>query len=181
MCLYFSILKVKAKEPNFTLRKVFRLENTGLLSIHIRSMEISGNACEGYGFKILNCEEFALKPNTSKDLIILWVVPTWKNTQRGVFLIHDEFLFMSLLSGFRRFTPDFTSSRVIRELKLVTAGGSVFVFMLNASLPYHMLAVCAEILPRPNWELELYIVVSVIMRFHSFLTSLHRIMIVRIS
>lgn len=63
-----------------------------------------------------------------------------------------------------RFTPDFTSSRVIRELKLVTAGGSVFVFVLNASLPYHMLAVCAETLPRPNWELELYIIVSLIMR-----------------
>lgn len=72
----------------------------------------------------------------------------------------------SLLSGFCRFTPDFTSSRVIRELKLVTAGGSVFVFMLNASLPYHMLAVCAETLPRPNWELELYIIVSLIMRFY---------------
>ncbi|XP_016134995.1 transmembrane protein 131-like [Sinocyclocheilus grahami] len=124
--------EAKAKEPNFTLRRTFRLENTGLLPIHIRSMEISGNACEGYGFKVLNCEEFALKPNTSKDLVIL-------------------------------FTPDFTSSRVIRELKLVTAGGSVFVFVLNASLPYHMLAVCAETLPRPNWELELYIIVSLIM------------------
>uniref|UniRef100_A0A8C1VJM8 Transmembrane protein 131 n=1 Tax=Cyprinus carpio TaxID=7962 RepID=A0A8C1VJM8_CYPCA len=122
----------KAKEPNFTLRRTFRLENTGLLPIHIRSMEISGNVCEGYGFKVLNCEEFALKPNTSKDLVIL-------------------------------FTPDFTSSRVIRELKLVTAGGSVFAFVLNASLPYHMLAVCAETLPRPNWELELYIIVSLIM------------------
>ncbi|XP_005166018.2 transmembrane protein 131 isoform X1 [Danio rerio] len=124
--------EVKAKEPNFTLRRTFRLENTGLLPIHIRSVEISGNACEGYGFKVLNCEEFALKPNTSKDLIIL-------------------------------FTPDFTSSRVIRELKLVTAGGSVFAFVLNASLPYHMLAVCAEMLPRPNWELELYIIVSLVM------------------
>uniref|UniRef100_A0A9J8D498 Transmembrane protein 131 n=1 Tax=Cyprinus carpio carpio TaxID=630221 RepID=A0A9J8D498_CYPCA len=124
--------KSKAKEPNFTLRRTFRLENTGLLPIHIRSMEISGNVCEGYGFKVLNCEEFALKPNTSKDLVIL-------------------------------FTPDFTSSRVIRELKLVTAGGSVFAFVLNASLPYHMLAVCAETLPRPNWELELYIIVSLIM------------------
>uniref|UniRef100_A0A8C2IF43 Transmembrane protein 131 n=1 Tax=Cyprinus carpio TaxID=7962 RepID=A0A8C2IF43_CYPCA len=122
----------KAKEPNFTLRRTFRLENTGLLPIHIRSMEISGNVCEGYGFKVLNCEEFALKPNTSKDLVIL-------------------------------FTPDFTSSRVIRELKLVTAGGSVFAFVLNASLPYHMLAVCAETLPRPSWELELYIIVSLIM------------------
>ncbi|XP_030646920.1 transmembrane protein 131 [Chanos chanos] len=124
--------EIKTKEPNFTLRRTFRLENTGLLPIHIRSVEISGSVCEGYGFKVLNCQEFALKPNDSKDLIIL-------------------------------FTPDFTSSRVIRELKLVTAGGSEFVFVLNASLPYHMLAVCAETLPRPNWELELYIIVSLIM------------------
>ena len=63
-----------------------------------------------------------------------------------------------------RFTPDFTASRVIRELTLVTAGGSRFVFALNASLPYHMLASCAATLPRPNWELELYIIISVIMR-----------------
>ncbi|TNN30490.1 Transmembrane protein 131 [Liparis tanakae] len=61
------------------------------------------------------------------------------------------------------FTPDFTSSRVIRELKLVTCGGSEFVFVLNASLPYHMLASCAETLPRPAWELELYVIVSLIM------------------
>lgn len=64
-----------------------------------------------------------------------------------------------------RFTPDFTSSRVIRELKLVTCGGSEFVFVLNASLPYHMLAACAETLPRPSWELELYVIVSLIMRW----------------
>ncbi|XP_017335327.1 transmembrane protein 131 isoform X1 [Ictalurus punctatus] len=122
----------KPKEPNFTLRKTFRLENTGLLPIHIRSTEISGTTCEGYGFKVLNCQEFALKPNTSKDLIIL-------------------------------FTPDFTSSRVIRELKLVSAGGSEFAFVLNASLPYHMLAACVETIPPPNWELELYIIVSLFM------------------
>ncbi|KAM4547800.1 transmembrane protein 131 isoform 1-T1 [Odontesthes bonariensis] len=124
--------KAKIKEPNFTLRRTFRVENTGLLPITVKSAEINGQACEGYGFKVLNCQEFALKPNASKDLIIL-------------------------------FTPDFTSSRVIRELKLVTYGGSEFVFILNASLPYHMLASCAETLPRPSWELELYIIVSVIM------------------
>lgn len=124
--------KTKVKEPNFTLKRIFRVENTGLLPITIKSAEINGQPCEGYGFKVLNCQEFALKPNTSKELIIL-------------------------------FTPDFTSSRVIRELKLVTCGGSEFVFVLNASLPYHMLATCAEILPRPSWELELYITVSLIM------------------
>ncbi|XP_012716600.2 transmembrane protein 131 [Fundulus heteroclitus] len=124
--------KIKVREPNFTLRRTFRVENTGLLPIAIKSAEINGLACEGYGFKVLNCQEFALKPNASRDLIIL-------------------------------FTPDFTSSRVIRELKLVTRGGSEFVFVLNASLPYHMLAACAETLPRPSWELELYIIVSVVM------------------
>ncbi|XP_075901839.1 transmembrane protein 131 isoform X4 [Nelusetta ayraudi] len=124
--------KTRVREPNFTLKKIFRVENTGLLPITIKSAEINGLPCEGYGFKVLNCQEFALKPNTSRDLIIM-------------------------------FTPDFTSSRVIRELKLVTCGGSEFVFVLNASLPYHMLAACAESLPRPSWELELYIIVCLIM------------------
>ncbi|XP_028299716.1 transmembrane protein 131 [Gouania willdenowi] len=124
--------KTKIREPNFTLRRTFKVENTGLLPITIKSAEINGQLCEGYGFKVLNCQEFALKPNASKDLIIL-------------------------------FTPDFTSSRVIRELKLITCGGSEFMFVLNASLPYHMLATCAEVLPRPSWELELYIIVSLIM------------------
>ncbi|KAJ6667462.1 hypothetical protein lerEdw1_016583 [Lerista edwardsae] len=124
--------KTKLKEPNFTLKRTFRVENTGQLQVNIKSMEISGYLCEGYGFKVLNCQEFALNANASTDIVIL-------------------------------FTPDFTTSRVIRELKLTTAGGSEFIFILNASLPYHMLATCAEALPRPNWELALYVIVSGIM------------------
>ncbi|XP_066435321.1 transmembrane protein 131 isoform X2 [Eleutherodactylus coqui] len=124
--------RIKPREPNFTLKRTFKVENTGQLEVIVKSMEISGYSCEGYGFKILNCQEFALGPNSSKEIIIL-------------------------------FTPDFTSSRVIRELKIVTEGGSEFVFVLNASLPYHMLASCAEALPRPNWELALYVVISGIM------------------
>ncbi|XP_016847827.1 transmembrane protein 131 isoform X2 [Anolis carolinensis] len=124
--------KTKLKEPNFTLKRTFRVENTGQLPVNIKSFEISGYLCEGYGFKVVNCQEFALNTNASKDIVIL-------------------------------FTPDFTTSRVIRELKLTTAGGSEFIFILNASLPYHMLATCAEALPRPTWELALYVVVSGIM------------------
>ncbi|KAM4699945.1 transmembrane protein 131 isoform 2-T2 [Discoglossus pictus] len=124
--------KIRPREPNFTLKRTFKVENTGQLQVIVKSMEISGYSCEGYGFKILNCQEFALGPNASKEIVIL-------------------------------FTPDFTSSRVIRELKIVTAGGSEFVFILNASLPYHMLASCAEALPRPNWELALYVIISGIM------------------
>ncbi|NXV76503.1 TM131 protein, partial [Atlantisia rogersi] len=124
--------KMKYKEPNFTLRRTFKVENTGQLQINVKTMEISGYTCEGYGFKVVNCHEFALSANASKDIVIL-------------------------------FTPDFTASRVIRELKFITAGGSEFIFILNASLPYHMLATCAEALPRPNWELALYIIISGIM------------------
>ncbi|KFV03027.1 Transmembrane protein 131, partial [Pterocles gutturalis] len=124
--------KMKYKEPNFTLRRTFKVENTGQLQIYVKTMEISGYTCEGYGFKVVNCQEFALGANASKDIVIL-------------------------------FTPDFTASRVIRELKFITAGGSEFIFVLNASLPYHMLATCAEALPRPNWELALYIIISGIM------------------
>ncbi|MEJ1285250.1 transmembrane protein 131 [Cricetulus griseus] len=123
---------LKLREPNFTLKRTFKVENTGQLEIHVETIEISGYACEGYGFKVVNCQEFALSANTSRDIIIL-------------------------------FTPDFTASRVIRELKFVTTSGSEFVFVLNASLPYHMLAACAEALPRPNWELALYIIISGVM------------------
>ncbi|EHB10603.1 Transmembrane protein 131 [Heterocephalus glaber] len=123
---------LKLREPNFTLKRTFKVENTGQLPIHIETIEISGYACEGYGFKVVNCQEFALSANASRDIVIL-------------------------------FTPDFTASRVIRELKFVTTSGSEFVFVLNASLPYHMLATCAEALPRPNWELALYIIISGIM------------------
>uniref|UniRef100_A0A8C9F027 Transmembrane protein 131 n=1 Tax=Pavo cristatus TaxID=9049 RepID=A0A8C9F027_PAVCR len=127
-----ALLKDCSEKPNFTLRRTFKVENTGQLQINVKTMEISGYTCEGYGFKVVNCQEFALSVNASKDIVIL-------------------------------FTPDFTASRVIRELKLITAGGSEFIFILNASLPYHMLATCAEALPRPNWELALYILTSGIM------------------
>ncbi|XP_056156989.1 transmembrane protein 131-like isoform X2 [Lampris incognitus] len=126
--------KNRPKEVLFTMKRSFKVENTGQLPIIIQSLEINGRPCEGFGFKVLNCQEFVLKPNGSKDIVIM-------------------------------FTPDFTSSRVIRELKLTTVGGSQFVFSLNASLPYHMLASCASALPRPSWELELYFFISVIMSF----------------
>ncbi|KAM8785222.1 transmembrane protein 131 isoform 1-T1 [Rhynchonycteris naso] len=123
---------LKLREPNFTLKRTFKVENTGQLQIHIETIEVSGSSCEGYGFKVVNCQDFALNANASKDITIL-------------------------------FTPDFTASRVIRELKFKTTSSSEFVFVLNASLPYHMLATCAEALPRPNWELALYIIISGIM------------------
>uniref|UniRef100_A0A8C9TVU9 Transmembrane protein 131 n=1 Tax=Scleropages formosus TaxID=113540 RepID=A0A8C9TVU9_SCLFO len=120
------------REQNFTMTKVFNIENDGQIPVIIQSIEISGRICEGYGFKVIDCHEFALTPSTSKDIIIM-------------------------------FTPDFTISQAEAELKLVTAGGIEFLFTLKATLPYHMLAVCTDALPRPSWELGLYVTVCVIM------------------
>ncbi|XP_035274795.1 transmembrane protein 131-like isoform X1 [Anguilla anguilla] len=50
------------------------------------------------------------------------------------------------------FTPDFTSSWVIRDLTLVTGRGTSFPFTLNVTLPHHMLPLCAQAVPGPSWE-----------------------------
>ncbi|KAM3832041.1 transmembrane protein 131-like isoform 4-T4 [Vipera latastei] len=50
------------------------------------------------------------------------------------------------------FTPDFTSSWVIRQLTLVTAAGIEFHFTLNVTLPHHLLPICADVVPGPSWE-----------------------------
>ncbi|XP_014051062.2 transmembrane protein 131-like isoform X5 [Salmo salar] len=56
------------------------------------------------------------------------------------------------------FTPDFTSSWVIRDLTLVTSRGSSFPFTLNVTLPHHMLPLCAQVVPGPSWEETFWVV-----------------------
>lgn len=67
----FFPLGLKLREPNFTLKRTFKVENTGQLRIHIETIEVSGCSCEGYGFKVVNCRAFALSANASKDIVIL--------------------------------------------------------------------------------------------------------------
>ncbi|XP_052407930.1 transmembrane protein 131-like isoform X1 [Carassius gibelio] len=59
------------------------------------------------------------------------------------------------------FTPDFTSSWVIRDLTLVTERGSLFLFTLNVTLPHHMLPLCAQVVPGPGWEQPFWIITLV--------------------
>ncbi|KAG9344072.1 hypothetical protein JZ751_012552 [Albula glossodonta] len=56
------------------------------------------------------------------------------------------------------FTPDFTSSWVIRDLTLVTGRGSSFPFTLNVTLPHHMLPLCAQVVPGPSWEETFWVI-----------------------
>ena len=63
------------------------------------------------------------------------------------------------ISSFR-FTPDFTTSRLTRTLRLVTSMNNVLEFTLLATLPHHLLALCSSTLPRPVWEPYLHIVAA---------------------
>lgn len=65
---------------------------------------------------------------------------------------------LSLPACVIRFTPDFTSSWVIRDLTLVTSRGTSFPFTLNVTLPHHMLPLCAQVVPGPSWEETFWVV-----------------------
>jgi len=106
-------------------------KNTGELPIEIYGFKINGLSCEGYGFKVLNCASFKLNPNTTKKIEIA-------------------------------FTPDFTLSRVERKLFVLTSVGpnsgseemesGVMILNLQATLPTHLLDLCASVLVRPSLE-----------------------------
>ncbi|XP_010626304.1 transmembrane protein 131-like [Fukomys damarensis] len=113
--------QLKDSKQILSITKNFKVENIGPLPITVSSLKINGYNCQGYGFEVLDCHQFSLNPNTSRDISIV-------------------------------FTPDFTSSWVIRELMLVTAADLEFRFTLNVTLPHHLLPLCADVVPGPSWE-----------------------------
>ncbi|XP_077156175.1 transmembrane protein 131-like isoform X3 [Paroedura picta] len=113
--------QLKDSKQILSITKSFKVENVGHLPITITSMTINGYNCQGYGFEVLDCQDFYLAQNSSREISIV-------------------------------FTPDFTSSWVIRELTLLTAGGVEFHFTLNVTLPHHLLPLCADVVPGPSWE-----------------------------
>ncbi|XP_066488686.1 transmembrane protein 131-like isoform X3 [Tiliqua scincoides] len=113
--------QLKDGKQILSITKNFKVENVGHLPITITSMKINGYSCQGYGFEVLDCQDFFLAKNSSREISIV-------------------------------FTPDFTSSWVIRELTLVTAGSVEFHFTLNVTLPHHLLPLCADVVPGPSWE-----------------------------
>ena len=94
----------------------------------MRGIDIEGSECEGYGFKVLNCDGFSLAPDEQRDVDIA-------------------------------FTPDFTLSLLTRTLSVRSSLGgdaATLNYTIEASVPFHMLAVCGQALPRPAWEPYLF-------------------------
>ncbi|KAM9857591.1 transmembrane protein 131-like isoform 2-T2 [Aulostomus maculatus] len=128
---------MRTNKPPFAIRKSFKVENAGELSVTVMSMNINGYKCQGFGFEVLQCGSFSLEHNTSSEITIA-------------------------------FTPDFTSSWVIRDLLLVTSRGTSFPFTLNVTLPHHMLPLCAQVVPGPSWEETFWMVTLIFTCFSLF-------------
>lgn len=60
----------KYPSPNLTVKRSFTARNTGDITVFVNSFFINGIPCEGYGFKVLNCEAFHLLPNATKKIDI---------------------------------------------------------------------------------------------------------------
>lgn len=60
----------KYPAPNLTVKRSFTARNTGDITVYVNGFYINGLPCEGYGFKVLNCEAFRLLPNATKKIDI---------------------------------------------------------------------------------------------------------------
>lgn len=62
--------KLNVVDPNFTVKRTFTARNIGEVTLYIHSFHINDYNCEGYGFKVMDCEPFALHPNQTKKIDI---------------------------------------------------------------------------------------------------------------
>jgi len=114
-------------QPLFTVKRTFKVKNIGQTSFYVKSFDIEGNLCEGYGFKVLNCEPFNLEPNDTHE-------------------VHIAFTPDFTLSKISR---RLTMKTTVRHLEALN-------YTLVASVPSHMLMPCSRMLPRPPWEIYMY-------------------------
>ncbi|ESO93808.1 hypothetical protein LOTGIDRAFT_228573 [Lottia gigantea] len=56
--------------PHFTVRRTFTLKNTGELPFYVHKFSINDSPCEGFGFKVLDCDGFEMLPNMSRKIDI---------------------------------------------------------------------------------------------------------------
>ena len=120
--------------PVFTVKRSFKAKNTGHTPFYVKGFEIEGVPCEGYGFRVLNCEGFDLKPSEVREVNIAFT---------------PDFT-LSRIS--RRLTMH-TTLNLKRP----------FNYTLVASVPSHMLSTCASVIPRPFWEVYMFYGVNVFM------------------
>ena len=116
--------------PNLTVKRPFTARNTGKLPLWVTGFHIDSQPCQGFGFKVLDCEPFLLAANDSKK-------------------IHIAFSPDFTLS---RITRTLTLSTSLGG----QPGQAAVAYSLQATVPPQLLSVCSRALPRPGWEVFIY-------------------------
>ena len=70
VCLFPERKQSKSASPNFTMKRTFTARNPGQLPFYVHGFSINDAPCEGYGFRVLECEGFELLPNSSQKIDI---------------------------------------------------------------------------------------------------------------
>uniref|UniRef100_A0A023G8N5 Uncharacterized protein n=1 Tax=Amblyomma triste TaxID=251400 RepID=A0A023G8N5_AMBTT len=109
-------------QPNFTVRRGFMARNTGQLPVFVQGFYISGKPCQGYGFRVLDCHSFELKPNATRRIDIAFT---------------PDFM-LSLVEH-------------TLELQTSLGPGRV-AYKISVTVPRQYLGLCQAALPRPRWE-----------------------------
>ncbi len=173
--------------PVLTVRRSFRLKNTGSTPLWIHGFDVEGQPCEGFGFRVLNCDHGeggggggggpssgGLGPGVGGGVSHgVGGSGGGGGGGYGFALEPDESRDVDIA-----FTPDFTLSVVSRSLAVRTSlvvaddlapsggGGGAYVdpgrlnFTLEATVPPSLVAQCSAALPRPHWEAYLYYCVN---------------------
>ena len=78
------------------ITRTITLSNNGTLPLIIKNISIENSGCEGYGIKILQCEEFDLIPNENIDIDIM-IIPDFifYNSEKEIFF-YSEYQKISL-------------------------------------------------------------------------------------
>jgi len=114
--------------PNLTVKRPFTARNTGEVPLWVTGFDIDGTPCEGYGFKVLDCEPFELPANDSRKINIAFTPD---------------------------FTLSRVARTLTIRTSLGADNGDIR-YALAATVPAHLLTVCSSAIPRPNWEIFLY-------------------------
>ncbi|KAH8024757.1 hypothetical protein HPB51_001171 [Rhipicephalus microplus] len=112
----------RLSQPNFTVRRGFTARNTGQLPVFVRGFYISGKPCQGYGFRVLDCHGFELKPNATRRIDIAFT---------------PDFM-LSLVEHTLELQTSLGRDRV--------------AYKMSATVPRQYLGLCQASMPRPRWE-----------------------------
>ncbi|EGR33728.1 rw1 protein, putative [Ichthyophthirius multifiliis] len=91
----FLIQKNEIQENSVSAYREFRIKNNGIFPIQIRNIYIESQSCKGYGFIILNCQQFYLESEEEKILQIIFFQESqaFFNFQKNVYFQGNGYQF----------------------------------------------------------------------------------------